>query len=105
MSIPSARTLLHMTPETAAPSWVQFVPLALITLFYVAVVWWLAPKKGISPYYALIGLIPCLGTIAIFVIFIYLITLTDKAVLDEISDLKRRLASLEDKPTSPPPII
>jgi len=85
--------------------WIQFLPLALFTLFYVALAWWLAPKKGISPYYALIGLIPCFGTLAIFVIVFYLLTLTDKSVLDELSDLKRRLAAVEEKPTTPPPIL
>jgi hypothetical protein len=84
-----------MIPETPAPSWVQFLPLLTFSLIYVALIWWLAPRKGISPWYALIGLIPCFGTLAVFFIFIYLLTLTDKAVLDEIADLRRRLADLE----------
>lgn len=69
------------------PFWLSLLPLLFISVFLAAIVVWLAPKKGKSPLLALLVFIPCGG----FLVIIYLLSFTDKKVLDDIADLKSRI--------------
>jgi hypothetical protein len=76
------------TPGTAAPpAWTSFVPTVLLGVISAAIVLWLAPRKGCSRWLALVALIPCVGSLVI----IYLFSLTDKRVLEDIETLKRQV--------------
>jgi hypothetical protein len=75
-------------PGTATqPAWVTFVPAIMIGLVCAGVVLWLAPRKGCSKWWALVGFVPCFGSLVI----LYVLSLTDKQVLDDIADLKRKV--------------
>lgn len=79
-----------MAPPThanTAPAWVQIFPLLLIGIVFAAAVLWLAPRKGRSSWLALLTLIPCGG----FLVVLYLLSLTDKRVLDDIDTLKKQI--------------
>jgi len=56
-------------------------------MIFAAIVFWLAPRKGKSPLLALAVLVPCAGPF----VMIYLLSLTDKKVINEIAELKSRL--------------
>ncbi len=74
-----------MNPNTAPPA--PWLSLAIYAVVFASMILWLAPRKGKSRLLALLALIPCLGP---FVIII-LLSLTDKEVLDEIAELKKRI--------------
>ncbi len=77
-----------MNPDVPTPSvWLSIVPLLVYSLIFAAMVLWLAPRKGKSQLMALIVLVPCIGPL----VMIYLLALTDKKIVDEIAELKRRL--------------
>ena len=72
---------------TPPPFWMSLMPLFVYSLIFAGIVVWLAPRKGLSPLWALIVLVPCIGPF----FMIYLLALTDKKVLDEITELKNRI--------------
>ena len=56
-------------------------------MIFAAIVLWLAPRKGHSQLWALAVFVPCIGPLVV----IYLLSQTDKKVLDEIAELKNRI--------------
>ena len=78
-----------MTPETAPePSLlVSILPLLFVSLIWAAIVLWLAPRKGKPRWFALLMLVPGIGPLGV----LYLLALTDKKIIDDIEELKRRL--------------
>lgn len=52
----------------------------------------MAPRKGKSRAWALLGLMP----LANMVVLIWIASLTDKAVLDALAELKRRMPSQQE---------
>ncbi len=63
--------------------------MVVLGLLFAIVVIWLAPHKGRSRWLALLAFIPCGG----FIVVLYLLSLTDKRVLDEIEALKEQFGS------------
>ena len=53
------------------------------------IVLWLAPRKGCFRWYAVPAFIPCFG----FFIVLYVLSLTDKKVLDDIEVMKKRIGT------------
>ena len=77
-----------VTPGTQPPpTWTSFVPLLVFGVIAAGMVLWLAPRKGRSRWLALCVFIPCVG----FLVVPYLLSLTDKRVLDDLADLKKQI--------------
>ena len=58
---------------------------------------WLAPRKGRSAWLALLSFLPCGG----FLVVLYLLSLTDKRVLDDLETLKKQIGEQDgDDPNS-----
>jgi hypothetical protein len=57
-----------------------------------SMVLWLAPRKGRSRCFALVAFIPCIG---VFVV-LYLLSLTDQRVLDDLESLKKQLGARDE---------
>jgi hypothetical protein len=82
---------------TAPPAWTSLVPMLLPGLLFAIAVLWFAPRKGRSPWLALLAFIPCGG----FLVVLYLLSLTDKRVLDDIETLKKQIGRQDgDDPKS-----
>ena len=71
------------------PAWVSFVPLLVYVILFAVLVIWLAPRKGRSRLLALAAVIPFVGPL----IVIYLLSITDKQVLDDIESLKKQIVA------------
>lgn len=71
------------------PTWVSLMPLLFISLVFALAVLWIAPRKGKSRLLALLVFVPCVGPLTL----LYLVSLTDKKVLDDIAELKRKLTN------------
>ena len=67
--------------------WISLLPLLIVSMLCAIFAAWLAPKKGKSPVLALLVFLPCGGILLVF----YLLSLTDKKVLDDIEELRSRL--------------
>ena len=78
---------------THAPEWVGFVPAIIGGFLFSLGVLWPAPRKGRSRWLALLAFIPCGG----FLVVVYLMSLTDKRVLDDIESLKKQLERPPDQ--------
>jgi hypothetical protein len=77
-----------MNQDTTQPSFLlSILPLLFVGIIFAAIVFWLAPRKGQSQLWALAVFVPCIGPLVI----IYLLSLTDKKLLDEIAELKSRI--------------
>lgn len=72
------------------PSWLQFVPLLIITIPFLITMFFLARRKGRSfVVYFLLGLIPGVNIIAA----LWLASQTDASVRKELEELRRKLDS------------
>ena len=83
--------------QTASPAvaLVSLVPLLLAMGSIALIILFIAPRKGKSRAWALLGMIP----LANMFILIWLASLTDRAVLDAIADLRNRIGSQPPHPT------
>ncbi len=57
-----------------------------------ALVLWLAPRKGHSRALVLVAVLPCIGSLVV----LYLLSLTDKQVLDDIRELRDKLKNPDE---------
>jgi hypothetical protein len=73
----------------APPLGVSLFPALLLGIVLAIAALWLARRKGRSQWLALLAFIPGLG----FLVFLYLLSLTDKRVLDDIEALKKRIGN------------
>jgi cell division protein FtsW (lipid II flippase) len=65
----------------------QFVPLLIVTLIFAAISWPMVLRKGLPIWWIILCLIPGLG----FLVLIYVASKTDKAVLDQLEELRRKI--------------
>jgi hypothetical protein len=78
-----------MTPAEAPPPTIfALLPLFLMSALLAAFIFFLAKRKGRSALLLLIGFVP----LANVLVAIWLASLTDKSVLEQIEELKRRNA-------------
>lgn len=82
----------HASPAVAL---VSLVPLFSAMGLIAVIIFFMAPRKGKSRAWALLGMIP----LANMVILIWLASLTDKTVVDAIAELKKRSGLQPPHPT------
>lgn len=80
---------MHSSPETFPVHVIApFIPLLLVSALLVIFILSLARRKGRSQLLCVLGFVP----IANMFVTLWLASLTDRAVLDQLEDLKRRVA-------------
>jgi hypothetical protein len=72
--------------EVAPPTIIALLPLFLMSAVLAAFIFFLAKRKGQSAFLLLIGLVPFVNIL----VAIWLASLTDKSVLEQIEALKRQ---------------
>ncbi|WP_415907844.1 hypothetical protein [Oleiharenicola sp. Vm1] len=73
-------------PASAAIALVSLLPMLLVFLVVAIAIFVMAPRKGRSRAWAILGLLPLVNVL----VLIWLASLTDKAVLDALAELRRR---------------
>jgi hypothetical protein len=75
-------------PQSPAVALISLIPLFSALVLVAIMIFFMAPRKGRSRAWALLGMIP----LANILILIWMASLTDKAVLNALAELKRRNA-------------
>lgn len=65
---------------------ISFVPILIIVLVFGLFAWPMTARKGLSRWYVLACFIPLVGPL----IFVWIASKTDKAVLDELAALREK---------------
>ena len=78
---------MNSTPPPPPVGIVTFLPMLLLCALLAVLMFRIARRKGRSELFCLLGFVP----FANVMVALWLASLTDKAVLDQLAELKRRL--------------